>query len=40
MVASLPAEHVRFQRFDKCGHGVNRDVPEQYFALLREFIAT
>jgi len=40
MVASLPAEHVRFERFDKSGHGVNRDVPEQYFALLREFIAT
>jgi proline iminopeptidase len=40
MVASLPAQHVRFERFAECGHGVNRDVPEQYFALLREFIAT
>jgi pimeloyl-ACP methyl ester carboxylesterase len=40
MVASLPAQHVRFERFAGCGHGVHRDAPDQYFALLREFIAT
>jgi pimeloyl-ACP methyl ester carboxylesterase len=40
MVASLPAQHVRFKRFAGCGHGVHRDAPDQYFALLREFIAT
>ena len=40
MVASLPAQHVRFERFAECGHGVHRDAPDQYFALLREFIAT
>jgi proline iminopeptidase len=39
MVASLPAQHVRFQRFADCGHGVHRDNPDKYFPLLREFIA-
>lgn len=38
MVAALPAEHVRFERFPECGHGVSRDAPERYFTILREFI--
>ena len=39
MVASLPTQHVRFERFAGCGHGVHRDAPVRYFELLREFIA-
>lgn len=39
MVAALPAQHVRFERFAECGHGVSRDLPGRYCALLREFIA-
>ena len=38
IAAALPAEWVRFERFDECGHGVYRDHPERAFALLREFI--
>lgn len=38
LVAALPAEHVHFERFPECGHGVSRDGPERYFAILREFI--
>jgi pimeloyl-ACP methyl ester carboxylesterase len=39
MVASLPTQHVRFERLAGCGHGVHRDAPVRYFELLREFIA-
>jgi proline iminopeptidase len=39
VVAALPAEHVRFERIPKAGHFANRDDPERFFSLLREFIA-
>jgi len=38
IAAALPAEHVRFERFRECGHGVFRDDPARGFALIREFI--
>ncbi|MEJ0078625.1 MAG: alpha/beta hydrolase [Alphaproteobacteria bacterium] len=38
MVASLPPHLVRFERFENCGHGVQRDDPERTFRVLREFI--
>ena len=40
MVAALPPEIVRFERFADCGHGVVRDAPERHFAVLRDFILT
>ena len=38
IVASLPQNLVRFERFANCGHGIVRDAPERHFAVLREFI--
>jgi pimeloyl-ACP methyl ester carboxylesterase len=38
IAAALPPELVRFERFAGAGHGVGRDQPERYFALLREFL--
>ena len=40
IAAALPAEWVRFERFENCGHGAYRDHPERGFALLREFITS
>ena len=37
IAAALPAEHVRFERFPDCGHGVFRDDPRG-FEVLRDFI--
>jgi proline iminopeptidase len=37
IAAALPPEHVRFQRFPDCGHGVFRDDPRA-FEVIREFI--
>jgi len=39
IVAALPPQHVRFERFDNCGHGVFRDDPVRSMRILREFIA-
>ncbi|MGH9887498.1 MAG: alpha/beta fold hydrolase [bacterium] len=39
IAAALPAQHVRFERFAGCGHGVFRDDPERGFAVIRAFIA-
>jgi len=39
IVAHLPAELVRFERFADAGHGVHRDQPEACFRVLREFLA-
>ncbi|MAE93754.1 MAG: hypothetical protein CL910_03760 [Deltaproteobacteria bacterium] len=39
IAAALPAQHLRFERFEGCGHGVFRDDPERAFAVIREFIA-
>lgn len=38
IAAALPHEHVRFERFPGCGHGVFRDDPVRGFAVLRDFI--
>jgi proline iminopeptidase len=38
IAAALPREHVRFERFPGCGHGVFRDDAERGFAVIREFI--
>ena len=40
IAAALPAELVRFERFRRCGHGVERDDPERAFAVLREFLTS
>lgn len=39
IVAALPREWVRFERFAHAGHGAWRDDPEAAFAALRRFIA-
>lgn len=39
IAAALPPSLVRFERFADCGHGVYRDDPERFFAVLREFLA-
>jgi proline iminopeptidase len=39
IAAALPPALVRFERFEDCGHGVYRDDPDRFFALLREFLA-
>jgi proline iminopeptidase len=39
IVAALPAELVRFERFAGSGHGVFRDEPDAFFDVLRSFIA-
>jgi proline iminopeptidase len=38
IAAALPREHVRFERFANCGHGVFRDDPERGFEVIRKFI--
>lgn len=38
IVAALPADRVRFERFAGCGHGVFRDAPERAMQVIREFI--
>jgi proline iminopeptidase len=38
IAAAVPREHVRFERFANCGHGVFRDDPERGFAAIRSFI--
>jgi proline iminopeptidase len=38
MAACLPPHLMRFERFENCGHGVQRDDPEKAFRILREFI--
>jgi proline iminopeptidase len=39
IAAALPPALVRFERFADCGHGVFRDDPQRFFAVLREFLA-
>ena len=38
VVDALLAAHVRFERIPKAGHFANRDEPERFFGLVREFI--
>lgn len=40
IAAALPPQWLRFERFERAGHGAWRDEPEPALALLREFIAT
>jgi len=35
---AVPEQHLRFERFEDCGHGVFRDDPERGFGVIREFI--
>lgn len=39
IAAALAPGLVRFERFAGCGHGVYRDDPDGFFAVLREFLA-
>lgn len=38
IVAALPPDLVRFERFPRAGHGVFRDQPEEALAVIREFV--
>jgi pimeloyl-ACP methyl ester carboxylesterase len=40
IAAAIASNLVRFERFPNAGHGVYRDQPEQFFRVLREFIAS
>ena len=39
IAAALPPALVQLERFADAGHGVGRDQPERYFALVRQFLA-
>ena len=39
IVAALPPDLVRFERFAGAGHGIVADQPERFFEVLRTFIA-
>ena len=39
IAAALPSTLVQYERFVGAGHGVGRDQPERYFAILRDVIA-
>jgi proline iminopeptidase len=39
IVAALPPQWVRFERFTNAGHGAWRDAPEAALAVLRRFVA-
>jgi len=39
IAAALPSALVRYERFVGAGHGVGRDQPDRYFAILRDFLA-
>jgi proline iminopeptidase len=40
IAAAIPSNLVRLERFRNAGHGVYRDQPEEFFKVLREFIAS
>ena len=40
IVAALPSELVRFERFANAGHGVWRDEPEAALRVIRDFLAS
>jgi proline-specific peptidase len=40
IAAAIAPGLVRFERFPDAGHGVQRDDPERFFRVLREFIAS
>jgi pimeloyl-ACP methyl ester carboxylesterase len=39
IVAALPSDLVRFERFASAGHGIVADQPDRFFEVLRAFIA-
>jgi len=38
IATALPAHLVRFERFDRCGHGTHRDQPDTTESVLRKFL--
>ena len=40
LAAALPANLVRHELFEGCGHSVDQDNPERAFAVIRDFIAS
>ena len=40
VVDALPGQLVRFERIPKAGHFLNRDDPERFFGLVRDFISS
>jgi proline iminopeptidase len=40
IAAAMRPDLVRLERFADAGHGVYRDRPEEFFRVLRNFIAT
>ena len=39
IAAAVPTEWLRYERFPGAGHGVGRDQPDRYLAVLRHFLA-
>jgi proline-specific peptidase len=40
LAASLPPDRTRLERFADCGHGIVRDDPARYAAVVRDFLAS
>ena len=40
IVASLLPDRTRFERFPDCGHGVGRDDPDRYAAVVKDFLVS
>ena len=40
IAASLPPSRTWFERFAECGHGVGRDDPDRYAAVVKDFLAS
>jgi proline-specific peptidase len=38
IASALPRQLARFERFPDCGHGIVADAPEQYIALIGDFV--
>jgi pimeloyl-ACP methyl ester carboxylesterase len=38
IVAALPKDLVRFERFPNAGHGIVADAPERFFAVIKDFV--
>ena len=38
IAAALPGHLARFERFPACGHGIVADAPDDYIAMIREFV--
>jgi proline iminopeptidase len=40
IAAALPQHLVRFERFPNCGHGISVDAPDDYIAMIRDYVTT